>query len=268
MTEDRVPEQAPGRSGMGSFLRGADSRNGLVRTARLVRGLVPGDSTLGDSLSTTAGHPSDRVARLLGEARADQPSVLRELGLAAVQVWQAFSGTRVGLGADTEITVLFTDLVGFSSWALEVGDDQALRLLREVSDVTAVSIDRHHGKVVKGLGDGLMAVFGDATSAVEAAHEAGVAVSAVDIDGYRPQLRAGLHSGRPRRVGRDYFGVDVNVAARVADAASGGEVLITGSTLGGIDGGRFTVRRRRRFRAKGAPKDLEVYAVVPRYGHH
>ncbi len=245
------------------LLRAADQRPGLIRSARAVRRLVPGDRDLGDALSTTAGHPSDRVARLLAEAKAEQPSAVRELGLAAVQVWQAVAQGRHGEAG--EATIVFTDLVGFSSWALDVGDARALELLRAVSTASEATISRHRGRVVKGLGDGLMAVFGDPAAAVEAAYETCGAVSAIDLDGYRPQLRAGLHTGRPRKVGRDYFGVDVNIAARIADAAAGGEVLITGDVLANLDPERFTLRRRRRFRAKGAPSDLEVFAVVPRY---
>ncbi|WP_442788220.1 adenylate/guanylate cyclase domain-containing protein [Amycolatopsis sp. NBC_01286] len=246
------------------LLRAADRRPGLVRSARVVRRLVPGDRDLGDALSTTAGHPSDRVARLLAEAKAEQPSAMRELGLAAVQVWQAVAQGRE---SDTgETTIVFTDLVGFSSWALDAGDARALELLRAVSTASEATIARHRGRVVKGLGDGLMAAFADPAAAVEAAYETCGAVSAIDLDGYRPQLRAGLHTGRPRRVGRDYFGVDVNIAARIMDAAGGGEVLITGDVLANLDRDRFTVRRRRKFRAKGAPTDLEVFAVVPRYG--
>jgi class 3 adenylate cyclase len=75
-----------------------------------------------------------------------------------------------------------------------------------------------------------------------------------------------LHSGHPRKVGRDYIGVDVNVAARVAGAAAGGEVLVSGPALDDVDAELYTVRRRRGFRAKGTPADLKVYSVVPRYG--
>ncbi|MEA5360590.1 adenylate/guanylate cyclase domain-containing protein [Amycolatopsis sp., V23-08] len=262
-SHDGQPDRTRKASRFVDLLRAADRRPGLVRSARAVRRLVPGDRDLGDALSTTAGHPSDRVARLLAEAKAEQPSAMRELGLAAVQVWQA-----VAQGRETETgetTIVFTDLVGFSSWALDVGDARALELLRAVSTASEATIARHRGRVVKGLGDGLMAAFADPASAVEAAYETCGAVSAIDLGGYRPQLRAGLHTGRPRRVGRDYFGVDVNIAARIMDAAGGGEVLITGDVLAYLDRDRFTVRRRRKFRAKGAPSDLEVFAVVPRY---
>jgi class 3 adenylate cyclase len=239
--------------------READRRGFAVRTARAARRLAPGAEQVA---LPGADRPSDRMARLIAQAGGDQPSAARELGLAAVQVWQALSRPGVAGG---EVTILFTDLVGFSGWALEAGDDAVLRLLREVGEVTGNVLGRRGGKVVKSLGDGVMAVFAEPAPAIEAAAEACTAVSAITVDGYRPQLRAGLHTGRPRRVGRDYLGVDVNVAARVAAAAAGGEVLVSGPALAEVDSERYTVRRRRRFRAKGTPKDLEVYSVVPRH---
>ena len=74
-------------------------------------------------------------------------------------------------------------------------------------------------------------------------------------------MRAGVHVGRPRRLGGDYLGIDVNIAARVAAAASADEVLVSGPACERLDDGAFELRRRRRFRAKGAPKELEVYSV-------
>jgi adenylate cyclase len=105
-----------------------------------------------------------------------------------------------------------------------------------------------------------MAVFTDADDAVKAAHAAIESVSEIDCEGYDPVLRAGLHLGRPRKVAGDYLGVDVNVAARVAEAAAGGELLVSGEAHERLGDG-FESRRKRRFKAKGAPKDLEVFAV-------
>ena len=241
------------------LLRDTDRNAGLLRAVRVVRRSAPG----GDRVrSITGARTSDRIARLLTQAGAEQPSAARELGLTAIQVWQSLAGARRDQEA-TDLTILFTDLVGFSSWALRVGDEPLLRLLREVGQVTETAVARHGGSVVKSLGDGVMAVFADTGSAIAAADEACTAVSALTVDGYRPQLRTGLHTGRPHRVGDDYLGVDVNVAARVAAAASGGEVLASEPALSGLDPQRYVVRRRRRLRAKGAPKDLDVYAVIP-----
>lgn len=62
-------------------------------------------------------------------------------------------------------------------------------------------------------------------------------------------------------LGGDYLGADVNIAARLADAAAGGEVLVSDAALGAIETGDLDVRRRRRFRAKGTPRELEVFVV-------
>jgi adenylate cyclase len=111
------------------------------------------------------------------------------------------------------------------------------------------------------LGDGMMAAFSDAESAVRAACEAREKVGTVAADGYRAELRAGIHLGKPRKIGGDYLGVDVNVAARVASGAKAGEILVSGPACAGLDETRFDLKRKRRFRAKGAPKELEVFSV-------
>jgi adenylate cyclase len=159
------------------------------------------------------------------------------------------------------VAVLFTDLVGFSSWALESGDELAVRLLNEVSEATEPAILSRRGEVVKRLGDGLMGAFGDAPSAAEAALEACERAEAIEVGGYRARLRGGIHLGRPRRIGGDYFGVDVNIAARLAQAAAPGEVLVSDRTLRELDLNVFSASERP-FSAKGAPADLIAHAVT------
>ncbi|OXM50486.1 adenylate/guanylate cyclase domain-containing protein [Amycolatopsis alba] len=247
------------------FLRATDQRGELVRGARFLRGLVPGNGAPGDPLAPSTGRSSDRLARLLTEAGAARPSATRELGLAAVLAWQAVRRTGDRPPAANGITVLFTDLVGFSTWALQAGDERVLDLLRAVSDVTESVVTGHRGSVVKGLGDGVMAVFADPGEAVNAAYEICSAVSVIKAEGYLPHLRAGLHRGNPQRVGDDYLGVDVNIAARIMAAADGDEVLASASVVEELDQDAFTVRPRRNFRAKGTPRDLRVFRVVPRY---
>ena len=264
---DRLPVRrddpdrpGPGRR-MADLLARTDSSAGVVKAARAARALIPHDES-----PITGPRASDRVARLISESRPEKPSAIRELGLASIQVWQALVTTRRRRSGRTPVpaTILFTDLVGFSTWALHAGDDQVLQLLRDVNGVTENIVRSRGGRIVKHLGDGTMAVFIDGVEAIEAGHEVIVAVSALTVGDYRPQLRAGLHTGEPRAVGDDFLGVDVNVAARVAVAAGAGELLASGATVEAAGADRYATRRRR-FRAKGVPRDIEVFAVVPRY---
>ena len=110
-----------------------------------------------------------------------------------------------------------------------------LELLREVGAAVEVAIAAHEGRIVKRLGDGLMATFLSGDAAVQAALDAQDAVRGIEIEGYTPRMRAGLHWGRPRKLGGDYLGVDVNVAARVAAAAKAEQVLVSDALLAQID---------------------------------
>jgi class 3 adenylate cyclase len=159
-----------------------------------------------------------------------------------------------------DATILFTDLVGFSVWLLEAGDEAALEVLRTVAGVVEPTITAHRGRLVKRLGEGHMAVFTTALDGVNAALEMQGQLAA--LDGDRPPLRAGLHTGRPQRLSGDYLGTDVNIAARVGAAARPGEVLVTGAVREAISPDQpLSFKRRRGFRAKGTPSGLEVFVV-------
>jgi adenylate cyclase len=183
-----------------------------------------------------------------------------ELSLGALQLWQALAESQGRGRGEVDVAVMFTDLAGFSSWALEAGDERAIGLLREVSEAIEPAVLAQRGEIVKRLGDGLMAAFRDGQTAVAAALDARERAATIEVAGYRPRLRTGIHLGRPRKVGGDYFGVDVNIAARLAEAARPDEILVSDSTLPGL--ARRGVRaRRRRFQAKGAPKDFAAHSV-------
>jgi class 3 adenylate cyclase len=186
------------------------------------------------------------------------------LSLGALQAWQALSEAQGRGRGIVDVAILFTDIVGFSSWALESGDEPALELVRQVASAEDAAISAHGGSLVKRLGDGSMSVFRLATAAVGAALEAQKAVETVEVQGHRPKIRAGVHLGRPRRVGRDYLGVDVNIAARVAQSAKGGEVLVSAAACEHLDPDGFAVGRSRRLSARGAPRGLAVSPVSAR----
>ncbi|HEX2088242.1 MAG TPA: adenylate/guanylate cyclase domain-containing protein [Solirubrobacteraceae bacterium] len=261
MTSGPPEPPSPRSRKLAEALRRADGSPLLMRAVNAAREVLPGDPRFGDELSTAAGRPAELVARHLTEMREARPSAVREVGLTALQLWQAVS-EKAGRGHGHEgAAILFTDLVGFSSWVLEVGDEAALDLLRAVSGVVEPAIREHDGRLVKRLGDGHMAVFGTADDAVAAALDMLDRLEGVEVCGHRPQLRTGIHVGHPRRLGGDYLGADVNIAARVMDAAKGGELLVSEAVVDRADCSAFELKKRRWFRAKGTPRELQVYSL-------
>ncbi|HKO27728.1 MAG TPA: adenylate/guanylate cyclase domain-containing protein [Solirubrobacteraceae bacterium] len=233
----------------------------LLSAARGIRRRLPGDERFGDPLSTTGRAPVEVIARNVSAFQPGRQSVAKELGLSALQVWQSVSETAGRGRGDLEMALVFTDLVGFSEWALQAGDGAVLELLREVGTEVEAGIAQHEGRIVKRLGDGLMATFLDGRDAVEAALDAQDAVREIEVDGYSPRMRAGVHWGRPRKLGGDFLGVDVNVAARVTAAAKAGQVLVSDALLAKLDDDGVRTGRAKRLRADGAPSGLRVAEV-------
>lgn len=254
------PEQPRGKR-FAAAARRFNRQPTLVQVTRRLRERTLGDDEFVDRLTTARGRPADLATQQLVDLRGDAPGILGELGMTALQAWQRLAESQDRGRGKADVAIMFTDLVGFSSWALEAGDRSALRLLRQVTEAIEPPIAACKGEVVKRLGDGLMGAFWDAPSAAEAAFAANERAAAIEVEGYRPRLRTGIHLGRPRKVGGDYFGVDVNIAARLAEAAEPGEVLVSDRTLEAL-GPLPLVARKRRFRAKGAPKDLGAHAVA------
>jgi len=255
-------EDAEGKRRWKERARELDHDPRLVRAARWMRDRLPGDREFGDPLSTAGNEGPQAVGRRLAVLTEERPGVMREVGLGALQVWQAVAEAQGRGRGDEELAIGFTDLEGFSEFALEAGDEAAIRLLRDVGHAVEPVVRAAGGEVVKRLGDGMMVVFDDAPAGVEALRAACSAVAELQAQAYTPCLRAGLHVGRPRRLGGDYLGVDVNIAARLADEAAGGEVLVSDVVVELLDDDAFEVKRRRRFKVKGVPRDLAAYAVT------
>jgi len=97
-------------------------------------------------------------------------------------------------------------------------------------------------------------------------------LTSVDVGGYQPRMRVGVHTGRPQRLGADWLGVDVNVAARVMERATRGGVVVSGATLDQLaqsDLNALGVAAKRVhwsvFASKpaGLPPDLAIYRLKP-----
>ena len=123
-------------------------------------------------------------------------------------------------------TVVFTDLVGFTEFTAEHGDEQALALLERQERVVREALPPD-ARVVKDLGDGLMLWFPEAVSGLHAClafSERFEEDAATDVPLW---VRVGMHWGCPTRRGDDLVGHDVNLASRIVDVAGPGEVLLS-----------------------------------------
>lgn len=108
----------------------------------------------------------------------------------------------------------------------------------------------------------MMATFAQPRDGLEAVRDARRRMAGVQVAGYRPRFRAGMHVGTPRRLGGDYLGVDVNIAARVAEPAGAGELLLSDRALHELGEDAVEARRKRRFKVKGVPSDMTAYRVA------
>ena len=128
------------------------------------------------------------------------------------------------------VTFLFTDLEG-STRLWEQHPEAMKPALARHDEILRDAIAAHNGHVVKMTGDGAHAAFGDATSAVLAAHDAQLALGRESWDVTGPlRVRMGIHTGHAEARDGDYFGSAVNRAARLMSVAHGGQVVVSLAT--------------------------------------
>jgi class 3 adenylate cyclase len=154
-------------------------------------------------------------------------------------------------------TVLFTDIVGSTERAAELGDRRWRELLQVHDDLTGRLVDRWGGLLVKTTGDGILATFDGPGRAV------GCAVAVRDeLRGVGMRIRAGVHAGEVELRDGDVGGIAVHIAARVLAAARAGEVLVS-RTVGDLVAGSDTVLEDRgTHRLKGVEGAWQLYAVA------
>jgi adenylate cyclase len=161
-----------------------------------------------------------------------------------------------------EQAVLFTDLRGSTAMYRALGDAQAYRYVRDHFSVLSDAVQKHHGGIVKTIGDAVMAVFSNCSDAFAAAEAmfAGIAeANHKSSDRHQLILKAGLHGGPCLAVNAndrlDYFGTTVNLTARLTDKSRGGELVLSDE-----------IARRDEFRERFAKQlaEAEFHQYVPR----
>lgn len=154
-------------------------------------------------------------------------------------------------------TVLFTDIAGSTQRAAELGDRRWRELLQQHERGCRRELDRHRGRLVKSIGDGMLATFDGPARAVEAA----LAMRDRAL-GLGLELRAGVHTGECEVTGDDLAGIAVHIASRVEGTAVPGEVLVSSTVKDLVVGGRLAFEDRGAHRLKGVPDEWRLYAAI------
>jgi class 3 adenylate cyclase len=239
-------------------LKRLDGRPGLVKAARALRGLLPGDRDYGDPLSVAGNAPSHLVGQRLASATADRPSALREAGMGALQVWQSISEAQGRGRGERELTILFTDLVGSTQTAAALGDRAWTALLASHNDAVRRELARLAGEEIDTAGDGFLALFDGPARAIRC----GLAIR----DALRPlglEVRCGVHTGEVERPpGEKPRGIAVHVGARVMALAGAGEVFVTSTTRDLVAGSGLEFADRGEHQLKGIDGPRRLFAAV------
>ncbi|MBL8304753.1 MAG: FHA domain-containing protein [Ideonella sp.] len=172
-----------------------------------------------------------------------------------------------------ERTVLFADLRGSTGLYESMGNTRATRVVTDSVARLCSIVDACRGRVVKTLGDGLMATFADAERAVQAAsrmHEALDRPGLADHPGGDPssilKLQIALARGEVVEMGGDCFGDAVNVAARLLDLAGDNEVLATAEVIDRLDdAARVRFRSLDRIQLRGRAESVHVHLLASQH---
>jgi len=243
----------------------AAAANRLIFTGDL-RDVLPdvrSRSTIMQPAADTA--MSDYVAEHLADSRrvllstADAIPFGADAAAIAEHVREAVTGDRDGGPVEREFAVvLFTDVVGSTALAAEIGDRRWRELQQAHLDVVERELKRRRGRLVQDLGDGTLCLFTSPGRAVECALALVEAVRPLGLE-----IRAGVHAGEVELRGAGVAGINVHVGARVASLAGPGEVLVSSTVVDLVAGSAFRFADRGRHELKGVPGERQVWAVRP-----
>jgi pimeloyl-ACP methyl ester carboxylesterase len=154
-------------------------------------------------------------------------------------------------------TVLFTDIVGSTAKAVELGDARWRELLADHHSLIRRQLVRFRGRELDTAGDGFFASFDGPARAIRCACAITDSVSELGLE-----LRAGLHTGECELLDGKVGGIAVHIGARVAKQAQPGEVLVSGTVKDLVAGSGLEFEERGVAELKGVPGEWRLYAVA------
>jgi class 3 adenylate cyclase len=181
----------------------------------------------------------------------DQDEILDE-------IQEFLTGVRGGFEVDRVLaTVLFTDIVGSTKHAVQLGDREWRELLDSHHLLVRRELARWRGNEVDTAGDGFLATFDGPARAIRCACAVRSEVRRLGIE-----IRAGLHTGECEIHGNSIAGIAVHIGARVSALAGPGEVLVSSTVRDLVAGSGIEFDERGEHELKGVPGPWRLYSVV------
>jgi class 3 adenylate cyclase len=221
-------------------LHNLDDEMGELGESRYIAGLIPGAKLVelpGNEHTPWFGDP----ATLVGEVRAFLDGIVHE---------EAEFDRSLA-------TVLFTDVVGSTEQAVELGDRAWAELLERHHAIVRAMLTRYRAVEIDTAGDGFFATFDGPARAVRCAQQI---MHALEPTGLR--IRAGVHTGEVRTIDGSVGGLGVVIGARVGALAAASEVLVSQTVRDLVSGSGLTFKDAGEHELKGVPERWRVYRVV------
>lgn len=206
-----------------------------------------------------ARYVAERIedARLVELPGADYTPWAGDQDRLVAEIEEFVTGTRRGPDPDRVLaTVMFTDIVGSTEKAVDLGDRQWSELLRSHHQAVRAELLRFRGTVVDTAGDGFFATFDGPARAVQCANAIITAVAPLGL-----QLRVGVHTGEVERFDDGLGGIGVHIGARIAALAEPSEVLVSSTVKDLVAGSGLVFEDRGTHQLKGVPDTWHLYAA-------
>jgi class 3 adenylate cyclase len=153
---------------------------------------------------------------------------------------------------------MFTDVVGSTERAAELGDDSWRDVLETHDQIMRRELARHDGREVDTAGDGFLTTFATPTQAVKCAARLHRAMAAIGL-----QLRVGIHCGEVEVRGQNIAGIAVHIAARVQSKAEPARTFVTSTVKEVMAGANLVLEPRGLHALKGVPDEWALFAIAP-----
>lgn len=197
-------------------------------------------------------------ARYVELAGADELMWAGDQDAVVGEIQEFVTGARPVIEPDRILaTILFTDIVGSTQLAAELGDRAWRELLERHHALVRAELAHHRGREVDTAGDGFLAVFDGPGRAVRSASAAVRSVRTLGIE-----IRAGVHTGEVEVAGDGVRGIAVHIGARVSALAGSGEVLVSSTVRDLVAGSGLQFEDRGLHELKGVPEPWRVLAVI------